>query len=128
MLTDSTVTANIPAADLGRARSFYADKLGLTPVQEFPGGLVYQTGGGTYFLLYETEFAGTAGHTVAQWHVTDVDAEVADLKSRGIEFETYDLPGVTWDGDIASFEGMGRGAWFKDSEGNILGLDDASPA
>ncbi len=128
MLTDSTVTANIPAADLGRARSFYADKLGLNPIQEFPGGLVYRTDGGTYFLLYETEFAGTAGHTVAQWHVNDVDATVRELKENGVMFETYDLPGVTWDGSIASFEDLGRGAWFKDSEGNILGLDDATPS
>ena len=124
MLTESTVTANIPAADLGRARSFYADKLGLEPIQEFTGGLIYRTGGGTHFLLYETEFAGTAGHTVAQWHVADVAATVKELTDRGVSFETYDLPGVTWDGSIASFEGMGRGAWFKDSEGNILGLDD----
>ncbi len=128
MLTDSTVTANIPAADLGRARSFYADKLGLKPIQEFPGGLVYRTGGGTYFLLYETEFAGTAGHTVAQWHVADVAATVEELQKNEVTFETYNLPGVTWNGVIASFEGMGRGAWFKDSEGNILGLDDAAPS
>jgi len=128
MLKDSTVTANIPAADLGRARSFYADKLGLTPAQEFPGGLVYTTGGGTTFLLYETQYAGQAGHTVAQWHVADVRAEMEELRSRGIEFERYDLPGVTWDGDLASFEGMGIGAWFKDSEGNILGIDELPPA
>ncbi len=127
MLTDSTVTANIPAADLGRARSFYADMLGLKPVQEFPGGLIYRTGGGPSFLLYETEFAGTAGHTVAQWHVADVAATVKELQDRGVTFETYDLPDVTWEGPVATFEGM-RGAWFKDSEGNILGLDDAAPS
>ncbi len=127
MLTDSTVTANIPAADLGRARTFYADKLGLTPAQELPGGLVYSTGG-TYFFLYETQYAGTAGHTVAQWHVSDLEGTVSELKSRGVGFETYDLPGVTWDGEIASLGGMGRGAWFKDSEGNILGIDDMSPS
>ena len=125
MLKDSTVTANIPAADLGRAREFYADKLGLTPTDENPGGLVYTTGGGTSFFLYQTEYAGQAGHTIAQWHVADVPAEVADLASRGVRFEHYDMPGVTWDGDVASLEGMGHAAWFKDSEGNILCIDDA---
>jgi len=125
MLKDSSVTANIPAADLGRAREFYADKLGLTPSGENPGGLVYTTGGGTMFFLYETEFAGQAGHTIAQLHVADVPAEVAELASRGVSFEHYDMPGVSWDGDVASMEGMGRAAWFKDSEGNILCLDDA---
>jgi catechol 2,3-dioxygenase-like lactoylglutathione lyase family enzyme len=125
MLTDSTVTANIPAADLARARTFYADKLGLSPSGENPGGLVYTTSTGSSFFLYETAFAGQAGHTVAQWHVADVAAEVAALAARGIAFEHYDLPGVTWDGDVASMGEMGHAAWFRDSEGNILCLDDA---
>ena len=126
MLNDSKVTANVPAADLERARSFYADKLGLTPADENPGGLVYTTSGGTTFFLYQTEYAGTAGHTIAQWHVGSVADEVRDLKAKGIEFEHYDMPGVTWDGDVATLEGMGNAAWFKDSEGNIMCLDDAT--
>jgi predicted enzyme related to lactoylglutathione lyase len=123
MLNDSKVTANIPAADIGRAREFYADKLGLTPAQENPGGLIYSTGG-TYFFLYQTEFAGQAGHTIAQFHVADVGAEVKDLQAKGVTFEHYDLPGTSWDGDVASTEGMGKAAWFTDSEGNILCIDD----
>ena len=126
MLSNSKVTANIPAADLQRARSFYADKLGLEPVQENPGGLVYTTDGGTAFFLYETEFAGQAGHTIAQIHVDDVAKEVENLKSRGVTFDHYDIPEMTWDGDIATHPDMGSAAWFKDSEGNILCLDDAS--
>ncbi len=125
MLSSSTVTANIPAGDLARARQWYADKLGLTPTDENPGGLVYKTGD-TYFFLYETEFAGLAGHTIAQWHVGDVAAEVADLASRGVTFEHYEMPGVSWEGDVATLDGVGSAAWFKDSEGNILCLDDAS--
>ncbi len=126
MLKDSTVTANIPAADLARAREWYADKLGLTPVSENPGGLAYTTAGGSSFFLYLTEFAGQAGHTIAQWHVADLKAEVAELKQRGVVFEHYDMPEVTWDGDVASFGDMGSIAWFKDSEDNILGLDQES--
>jgi catechol 2,3-dioxygenase-like lactoylglutathione lyase family enzyme len=126
MLNDSKVTANVPAADLERARRFYADKLGLTPADENPGGLVYTTSGGTTFFLYQTEYAGQAGHTIAQWHVDSVADEVRDLKTKGIEFEHYDMPGVTWDGDVATLEGMGNAAWFKDSEGNIMCLDDAT--
>jgi predicted enzyme related to lactoylglutathione lyase len=125
MLKDSAVTANIPAADLDRARRFYADTLGLTPGGENPGGLVYTTAGGTTFFLYQTEYAGQAGHTIAQFHVKDVPAEVSELEAKGLRFEHYDMPGVTWDGDIASIEGMGRAAWFKDSEGNIMCIDDA---
>ena len=126
MLNDSKVTANVPATDLDRARRFYADVLGLTPVDENPGGLVFTTGGGTTFFLYETEYAGQAGHTIAQWHVRSVADEVNDLKGKGVEFEHYDMPGVTWDGDVAAMEGMGSAAWFKDSEGNIMCLDDAT--
>jgi catechol 2,3-dioxygenase-like lactoylglutathione lyase family enzyme len=128
MLTDSKVTANVPAADLDRARRFYADTLGLTPAGENPGGLIYSTTGGTTFFLYETEYAGLAGHTIAQFHVADVAKEVEDLKSRGLAFEHYDMPGVTWDGDVASMGEMGHAAWFKDSEGNILCLDDDTDA
>ena len=127
MLNDSTVEANIPASDLTRARDFYADKLGLTPSQEFgEEQLAYRTAGGTAFNIYRTQYAGQAGHTIAQWHVADIDSEVHDLKAKGVAFEVYDMPGVQWDGEIASIEGMGRAAWFKDSEGNILCLDQMS--
>jgi predicted enzyme related to lactoylglutathione lyase len=126
MLTTSRVEANIPAADLGRAREFYADKLGLKPVGEFGGvQLAYETDGGTRFNVYETQYAGQAGHTIAQWHVDDIESEVRDLKSRGVVFEVYEMPGVQWDGEIASLPGMGRAAWFRDSEGNIMCVDQA---
>lgn len=129
MLTTSRVEANIPAADLRRARDFYADKLGLTPTRELGGVfLVYRTEGGTTFNVYETTYAGQAGHTVAQWHVDDIEAEVRDLKAKGVAFEVYDMPGVQWDGEIADMQGMGRAAWFRDSEGNVLCLDQETPA
>ncbi|HET7682692.1 MAG TPA: VOC family protein [Marmoricola sp.] len=125
MLKGCKVTANVPVSDLDRARRFYADVLGLAPADENPGGLVYTTDGGTTFYLYQTEYAGQAGHTIAQWHVSSVEDEVQGLKARGLEFEHYDMPGVTWDGDVATLEEMGRAAWFKDSEGNIMALVEA---
>ncbi len=130
MLNSSRVEANIPAADLARARSFYADKLGLTPKREFGGvSLVFETSAGTRFNVYETAYAGQAGHTIAQWHVDDIESEVHDLTAKGVVFEVYDdMPGVTWDGPIASMEGLGRAAWFKDSEGNIMCIDQEDPA
>ncbi|RKS69294.1 putative enzyme related to lactoylglutathione lyase [Motilibacter peucedani] len=127
MLSESRVHANVPAADLARARRFYSEVLGLEPAQEVGPSLVYTTSGGTSFLLYETEFAGLAGHTIAQWHVDDIEAEVAALSSRGVAFEQYDMPGVSWSGGIATMPGMGRAAWFKDSEGNIMCLDQVEP-
>ena len=128
MLDTATVTANIPAADLKRAREFYADKLGLTPVQEMEGiMLVYRTGGGSVFSVYQTEYAGQSGHTIAQWHVEDVAGTVRDLRAKGISFERYDLPDVTWDDDVASLGDVGHAAWFKDSEDNVLCVDDGFP-
>jgi predicted enzyme related to lactoylglutathione lyase len=126
MLNDSRVEANIPASDLKRARDFYADKLGLTPVEEFEGvELTYQTAGGTTFHVYRTESAGQAGHTLAQWHVDDIQSQVRDLKANGVTFEVYpDMPGVQWDGEIAMTE-RGRVAWFRDSEGNFMCIDEA---
>jgi predicted enzyme related to lactoylglutathione lyase len=128
MLNSAMVTANIPAGDLRRARDFYADKLGLTPSFEMEDVMmVYKTAGGTVFSIYQTEYAGQAGHTIAQWHVDDVNAEVRDLKQKGVAFEQYDMPGVQWQDNVASMEGMGKAAWFKDSEGNILCIDDGLP-
>ena len=71
----------MPASgDLTRARQFYADKLGLIPTEEFgEEALAYRTAGGTAFNIYRTEFAGQAGHTIAQWHVADIESEVHDL-------------------------------------------------
>jgi predicted enzyme related to lactoylglutathione lyase len=129
MLTSASVTANIPAADLDRARSFYGDTLGLTPVMEVDdaGMLIYRTGGGTTFSVYKTEYAGQAGHTIAQFHVDDVTAEARNLQEKGVALETYDMPGVTWNDGVAEMGSMGQAAWFKDSEGNILCIDSGYP-
>lgn len=129
MLTSASVTANIPAADLDRARSFYADTLGLEPVTEVSdaGILIYRTDGGTVFSVYLTDYAGQAGHTIAQFHVDDVVAEARALQAKGVVFETYDMPGVEWDDGVAEMGSMGKAAWFKDSEGNILCIDSGFP-
>jgi predicted enzyme related to lactoylglutathione lyase len=129
MLNDSKVQANIPASDLDRARDFYADKLGLTPIKEFDGEILeYETAGGTGFSVYRTDYAGQAGHTIAQWHVTDVESQVRDLKAKGVVFEVFDMPGMQWDGEIATIPGLGRAAWFKDSEGNTMCVDQPEAA
>ena len=49
-------------------------------------------------------------------------------EAKGVVFELYDMPGVRWDGEIASLEGLGRAAWFKDSEGNIMCVGQETPA
>jgi catechol 2,3-dioxygenase-like lactoylglutathione lyase family enzyme len=123
MLSDLEIYAVLPASDLGRARGFYKDKLGLEPAEERPDGLIYHAAGGAKVLLYETSFAGTAQNTALSWVANDLDAEMAELRSRGVEFEDYDLPGLKTENGVAT-NGDGRGAWFKDSEGNILAISE----
>jgi catechol 2,3-dioxygenase-like lactoylglutathione lyase family enzyme len=110
----------IPAKDLDRTRRFYEDVLGAQVVMEDPGGIIYRSGDST-FSLYPTEYAGTAQHTLGAFMVRDVETTVADLRSKGVRFEDYDLPGVKTVNGIADIDGF-RGAWFKDPEGNILSV------
>jgi predicted enzyme related to lactoylglutathione lyase len=125
MLREHPIHALIPATDLERARAFYADKLGLTPTREERAGLVYETPGGAWFRLYRTPYAGTAQHTIAGWVVEDLEAEVAELKARGVVFEEYHAGQLQTVDGIATIQDA-RVAWFKDSEGNILGLAQTS--
>jgi hypothetical protein len=71
--------------------------------------------------VYTLRGAGQATHTLAAWRVSDLDAAMADLRDQGVTFEQYDLPGLETVDGVAQW-GRLRGAWFKDSEGNILGL------
>ncbi len=121
-LANSDVYATIPAQDLERAKSFYADKLGLKPSQEGPEGLHYRSGNGE-FLLFESTGAASGNHTQLGWDVADLEAAVSELKGNGVVFEEYDLPGFKTVNGIADIEGE-RGAWFKDSEGNLLALGE----
>jgi catechol 2,3-dioxygenase-like lactoylglutathione lyase family enzyme len=121
MLSQMHVHPTIPASDMERARRFYHDKLGMTPAQETPGGAIYECADGSWFLLYPSGGAGTAEHTVAGWMTDDIQATVADLKKHGVVFEEYDYPGLKTVNSIAE-TGPTQAAWFKDSEGNILGI------
>jgi catechol 2,3-dioxygenase-like lactoylglutathione lyase family enzyme len=127
-LADSPVATRLPAKDLARARRFYSEKLGLEPVEERPGGLRYRCGAAD-FALFESAGAASGTHTQMGWEVADIEATVAALKARGVVFEEYDLPGLVTVNGIAEIEGnypskgIGeRGAWFRDSEGNLLGI------
>ena len=128
MLADKPVAASIAVSDLARARNFYENVLGLASVQEMPGGVVY-TSGGSAMLVYQSEYAGTNQATSATWAVGDeFDAIVQTLRDNGVTFEQYDnLPDTTRDGDLHSFgDGSFRSVWFKDPDGNILNVGDAS--
>jgi catechol 2,3-dioxygenase-like lactoylglutathione lyase family enzyme len=133
MLSDGHVAPRLPAQDLERARAFYAEKLGLEPTEERPGGLRYQLAGGE-FVLFESAGAPSGEHTQMAIEVEDLESTVAELRSRGVVFEEYDFPGLSTTDGIAEIEGNypnkgsgERGAWFRDSEGNMIGLGQPIP-
>jgi len=120
MLATAPIRAYIPISNLSRARNFYENIVGLTPKEKFAGGVIYECGGAEVF-MYPTKNAGTSKASQAFWQVDDVEAEVAELKARGVVFEEYDMPGVKMKNSIATGGGA-KTAWFKDSEGNILAV------
>ncbi|MCA4132726.1 VOC family protein [Arthrobacter sp. M4] len=123
MLKDQPVAAVLPASDIKRAREFYRDKLGLEPDNpDAEDNFQYRCGSGTGFMLYQTDNAGTAKNTQIGWMVPDLSAEVAELRSRGVQFEEYDFPGLKTENGIASFPDGSSAAWFLDTEGNILSV------
>jgi catechol 2,3-dioxygenase-like lactoylglutathione lyase family enzyme len=130
MLANGRIANRLPAQDLDRARAFYAEKLGLEPVEERPGGLRYVCASGE-FALFQSTGRASGEHTQMGWEVDDIDATVRELRARGVVFEEYDLPGLKTVDGIAYVEGNypskgtgERAAWFRDSEGNMLGVGE----
>ncbi|MFI8303643.1 VOC family protein [Streptomyces sp. NPDC085927] len=131
LLARGRVATRLPAQDLERARRFYSEKLGLEPVDERPGGLLYRCGG-TEFAVFRSAGASSGTFTQMGWQVDDIGAVVSELRRRGVVFEVVDLPGFRMEDGIAEIEGNypskgargERAAWFRDSEGNLLGIGE----
>jgi catechol 2,3-dioxygenase-like lactoylglutathione lyase family enzyme len=131
ILARGHVATRLPAQDLDRARRFYAEQLGLEPVDERPGGLLYRCGD-TEFALFQSTGASSGTFTQMGWDVDDVETVVSELKQRGVMFEEIDVPGFRTKDGIAEIDGNypskgargERAAWFRDSEGNLLGIGE----
>jgi catechol 2,3-dioxygenase-like lactoylglutathione lyase family enzyme len=129
MLENARVAARLPTQDLDRARRFYAEKLGLEPADERPGGLLYRFANGE-LELYGSTGAAPGTFTQMAFEVDDLDAVVTELRRRGVVFEEVDVPGLRTVDGVAEVEGNypskgstgERAAWFRDSEGNLLGV------
>ena len=121
MLKDAQIVPYIPVSDVTRARRFYEEVLGLKPKELYAGGAIYEFGRGSIAFMYPSAGAGTSKASTAFWAVTNIEAEVAELKKRGVVFEKYDLPGMEMKNDIA-VGGGAKTAWFKDPDGNILAI------
>ncbi len=120
MLKDYPTHTTLPCQNRDRARAWYEEKLALTPSQEDPAALTYESSG-TRFILFTSQGRPSGAHTQIGWRVKEIESEVRDLKARGVAFEEYDFEGFDKATSVAQ-TGEIRAAWFKDSEGNLLGL------
>ena len=127
-LKEAKIATRLPAQDLPRARAWYAEKLGLHPSEEREGGLLYKIGNAE-FALFDSAGESDGSFTQMAFTVPDILAEMAELRDRGVVFETYDGPELKTKHGIAEIAGNypskgdgERACWFRDSEGNMLGI------
>lgn len=121
MLADKEPYATIPVTDLSRAKRFYRETLGFEVERDTEGGVMYRAGSGRFF-VYPSGFRA-GGHTQLSWLVRDINSEVRELKAKGVEFERYDnIPGLTMVDSVVQSGPEVWTAWFKDPDGNLLGL------
>lgn len=125
MIANAQPEAVIPVSDLDRAMSFYGDTLGFKVLERFDQPaenpmVRYQVGSGSV-LLYKSVGAGQSRHTLASFVVDDIEATADDLRRRGVTFEEYEMGDIKTENGIATI-GKTKGAWFKDPDGNVIGL------
>jgi catechol 2,3-dioxygenase-like lactoylglutathione lyase family enzyme len=125
MLSDHVAYATIPTQDVERLRRFYEDVLGFRVMEETPAGIYYGAAAGTLFAVTRSSGKASGSHTQMAFRVIDLAALVADLRGRGVVFEEYETP-RTVDG-IADLP-VGRAAWFRDPDGNLIGMIQFSAA
>jgi catechol 2,3-dioxygenase-like lactoylglutathione lyase family enzyme len=125
MLSKSRIGAVVPVTDLERSIEFYGQTLGLgeperDELSQNPGARFHIGGGELY--VYESVGAGQSRHTLCAFEVEDIEGELDDLRRRGVTIEEYDMPGMKTEHGIIDMGGGIKGAFFKDPDGNILGL------
>jgi catechol 2,3-dioxygenase-like lactoylglutathione lyase family enzyme len=118
---DTDAIATIAVKNVEAARKFYEGKLGLKPTATQEKGVAGYRSGNSNVLVYESQYAGTNKATAVTWAVEDLEGTIQDLKTKGVRFEHYDLPGTTRKGDVHG-TGRTKAAWFKDPDGNVLAL------
>jgi predicted enzyme related to lactoylglutathione lyase len=128
MLNIKSSAPAIPAQDIKRARDFYEQKIGLKPSEVQPdGGVMYSTGD-TGFLVFPSMGKPSGEHTQMAFEVGDVPGAVNELKSKGVKLEEYDYPNFKSKDGLVDMPDGTKGAWFKDTEGNLIALTARVPA
>jgi catechol-2,3-dioxygenase len=121
MLADNPIDVMILATDLAVAREFYGDRIGLQVMIESDDFLTFRCGGDSRLVVTRSTSSTSEPQTKASWRVTDLAAEVADLRSRGVELEDFDGPALKTVNGIADV-GFALAAWLVDPHGNSIGL------
>jgi catechol 2,3-dioxygenase-like lactoylglutathione lyase family enzyme len=121
MLGDHPITPVLLATDLAAAREFYHGKLGLQIIREDKNAIVFRCGSGTHLDVTKSTVGTADQQTQAAWQVSDIRAEVAELRARGIKVEDYDTPGLNTEDGIADI-GFAWAAWIIDPATNALGI------
>jgi catechol 2,3-dioxygenase-like lactoylglutathione lyase family enzyme len=121
MLGEHPITPVLLAKDLAAAREFYHDRLGLEILTEGDDAIVFKCGGGTHLDVTKSTVGTADEQTQASWQVADLRAEVAELRSRGVEVQEYDMPGLRTEDGIADL-GFAWMAWIIDPGGNALAI------
>ncbi|WP_028101889.1 VOC family protein [Pseudoduganella violaceinigra] len=122
MLVDKDAIAMIAVKDLAAAEKFYKDVLGLEELESREEEVLLFRSGTTRLNVYRSQYAGTNKASCVTWNVGgEIEAIAATLKTQGVVFEHYDMPGLKLNGDIHSGGHM-KVAWFKDADGNILSI------
>jgi catechol-2,3-dioxygenase len=121
MLGDHPISPVLLAKDLAAAREFYHDRLGLEILRDGDDEIVLGCGRGTQLAVTRSTVGTADEQTQAGWYVTDIRAEVAELRERGVKVEEYDLPGLKTEDGIADV-GFAWMAWIVDPGGNALGI------
>jgi len=122
MLKIKRVGAAMPAQDVKRARQFYEQKLGLKPTNEQPDGSAMYMVGDTGFLVFPSMGKASGDHTQMALDVEDVEDAVRELRSSGVRLEEYDSPDFKTRDGLATLPDGSKGAWFKDTEGNLIAV------
>ena len=123
MIRATMVVATVPVSDLDQARTFYGQTLGLTNLWESPASIRFRCGDSSEISVFRRGPTETV-HTLAHFEVIDIEAAVRDLEAKGVVFLDYTEGPLITTGHIAQM-GPSRGAWFKDPDGNTLGLRQA---
>ena len=121
MLGDHPIDVVLLATDLAASKEFYAGKLGLEILRESEEEVVYKCGGDSQLAVTKSTTGTADEQTQAGWRVTDLAAELAELRARGVEIQDYDMPGLETDDGVVDL-GFALMAWIIDPHKNALAI------